>query len=95
MTDLGLIRDSTNLISKMAKLAAIVIREFYEARGLGDDTITFTDLDNAPRLANPNAKPLIQQVHPKHLLYHLLQQHNHPPQVSLGQLCLSTAIFNV
>lgn len=47
MTDLGLIRDMDNPISKMAKLVGTIIRESYEAQKQGVDITGFTNMGDA------------------------------------------------
>lgn len=47
-TDLGLIRDYANPISKVEKMGATMIREAYEAGGHKHDTTGFTDIGETP-----------------------------------------------
>ncbi|KAF3677330.1 hypothetical protein FXO37_04880 [Capsicum annuum] len=47
-TDLGLIRDDDNPISKAAKIGATMIREIFEAISHGNNTIRFTNMGATP-----------------------------------------------
>lgn len=47
-TDLGLISDVANPISKTAKLGATLIQVVYEVTGHETDTTGFTDIDEIP-----------------------------------------------